>query len=157
MPGSRPGRTLPSRPSGQADSPIIDCVPAALRLLGEPGRPDALVFPSPISAKGEVPLSDQTLSAVIKRMHKSEIAEGRAGYLDPKQGRIATPHGFRSTFRDWAGEATPHPREVIEMALAHSIKDEAEAAYARGDLLDKRRWLMEDWAAFVTGSSLPSR
>ena len=58
-------------------------------------------------------------------------------------------HGFRSTFRDWAGETTAHPREVIEQALAHQLKDKAEAAYARGDLFTKRRKLMEDWAAFL--------
>ena len=60
-----------------------------------------------------------------------------------------TVHGFRSTFRDWAGEATPHAREIIEAALAHQLKDKAEAAYARGDLFAKRRKLMEDWAAFL--------
>ena len=58
-------------------------------------------------------------------------------------------HGFRSTFRDWAGETTSFPREVIEAALAHQLKDKAEAAYARDDLFDKRRQLMETWAAFV--------
>lgn len=57
-----------------------------------------------------------------------------------------TAHGFRSSFKDWAGETTAHPREVIEMALAHQLKDKAEAAYARGNLLAKRRKLMKDWA-----------
>jgi hypothetical protein len=60
-----------------------------------------------------------------------------------------TVHGFRSTFRDWAREATAHPREVIEAALAQRLKDKAEAAYARGDLFQKRRRLMEDWAAYL--------
>jgi integrase len=59
-----------------------------------------------------------------------------------------TAHGFRSTFRDWAGETTAYPREVIEHALAHQLQDRAEAAYARGTLLDKRRHLMDDWARF---------
>lgn len=58
-----------------------------------------------------------------------------------------TVHGFRSTFRDWAGETTAHPREVIEHALAHQLKDKSEAAYQRGDLFAKRRVLMDDWAA----------
>jgi integrase len=70
-----------------------------------------------------------TLAAVLRRM-KVDV----------------TTHGFRSSFRDWAGEATHHPREVIEHALAHQLKDAAEAAYARGDLLAKRLVLMEDWA-----------
>jgi integrase len=65
-------------------------------------------------------------------------------------GIDAVPHGFRSSFRDWAGEATNHPREVVEFALAHVIKDKAEAAYARSDLLAKRRGLMLDWEAFLT-------
>lgn len=59
-----------------------------------------------------------------------------------------TAHGFRSTFRDWAGETTKHPREVIEAAMAHRLKDAAEAAYQRGDLLQRRAKLMADWASF---------
>ncbi len=59
-----------------------------------------------------------------------------------------TIHGFRSTFRDWSGETTPFPREVIEHALAHQLRDKAEAAYARGDLLIKRRKLMQAWADY---------
>ncbi|OXI91053.1 integrase [Burkholderia sp. AU31652] len=60
-----------------------------------------------------------------------------------------TVHGFRSTFRDWAGEQTHHAREVIEHALAHQLKDKAEAAYQRGTLFEKRRSLMDDWAAYI--------
>ena len=59
-----------------------------------------------------------------------------------------TVHGFRSTFRDWAAEQTGHPNHVVEMALAHAIGDKVEAAYRRGDLFDKRRRLMEDWARY---------
>lgn len=60
-----------------------------------------------------------------------------------------TVHGFRSTFRDWAGEQTHHAREVIEHALAHQLKDKAEAAYQRGTLFEKRRALMDDWATYI--------
>jgi hypothetical protein len=74
-----------------------------------------------------------TLAAVLKQM--------KLGHL--------TVRGFRSTFRDWAGKATAHPREVIEAALAHRLQDKAEAAYARGDLFAKRRKLMEDWAVYL--------
>lgn len=81
-------------------------------------------------------------------MHESDVAKGHEGYLDPKQNRIATQHGFRSTFRDWAAEVAYFPRDVIEHALAHKLKDEAEAAYQRGDLLLKRAVLMEQWATF---------
>lgn len=90
---------------------------------------DDLVFPGTKEGK---PLSDMTLSKLMKDL---DIA--------------AVPHGFRSSFRDWAGEATAHPREVIEFALAHVIKDKAEAAYARSDLFDKRRTLMNDWSGFI--------
>ena len=86
-----------------------------------------LLFPN---TKGTA-LSDMTLTAVLRRM-----------------GCPVTAHGFRSTFRDWAGETTAYPREVIEHALAHQLKDKAEAAYARGTLFDKRRSLMADWARF---------
>ncbi len=65
----------------------------------------------------------------------------------------ATVHGFRSAFRDWAGETTGHGREVIEQALAHQLKDKAEAAYRRGDLLAKRLALMEDWATYILSAS----
>jgi integrase len=59
-----------------------------------------------------------------------------------------TVHGFRSTFRDWCAEATNHPRELAEAALAHTLRDKVEAAYQRGDLMEKRRRLMGEWAAF---------
>jgi integrase len=85
------------------------------------------VFPG---LKAEAPLSDAAMQAVLKRMKRLDI----------------TVHGFRSTFRDWAGETTAYPREVIEHALAHQLKDKAEAAYARGTLFDKRARLMHDWA-----------
>ena len=63
----------------------------------------------------------------------------------------ATAHGFRSSFRDWCSEETSFPSEVAEMALAHAIKSEVEAAYRRGNLLEKRRALMAQWAIFVLG------
>ncbi len=106
--------------------------------------------------------SDMTLTAAIRRMHQAEIAAGRLGWIDAASA-IVTAHGFRSTFRDWAGETTAHPKEVIEHALAHQLADKAEAAYARGTLFEKRRHLMRDWAEFCavtatrTGSVLPIR
>ncbi|MGH7023807.1 MAG: tyrosine-type recombinase/integrase [Caulobacteraceae bacterium] len=72
-----------------------------------------------------------------------------------------TVHGFRSTFRDWASEETGFPHEVCEMALAHAIANKAEAAYRRGDLFDKRRKLMDAWAAYCAsareGTVVPMR
>ena len=65
----------------------------------------------------------------------------------------AVPHGFRSSFRDWAAEETNHPREVIEAALAHVVQKRVEAAYRRTDLFERRRRLMDDWAAYLTCES----
>jgi integrase len=86
------------------------------------------VFPAPRGKQ----LSDTALTSVLKRMGRSDL----------------TQHGFRSSFRDWAGETTAYPREVIEHALAHLLKDKAEAAYQRGDLLAKRTRLMADWSRY---------
>lgn len=78
-------------------------------------------------------LSDMSISAVMRRM-----------------GQTAVPHGFRSTFRDWVAEDTDYPGEIAEMALAHAISNKVEAAYRRGDLLEKRREMMEHWARACT-------
>ena len=67
----------------------------------------------------------------------------------------AVPHGFRSSFRDWAAEETDHPREVIEAALAHVVQNKVEAAYARSDLFERRRRLMDDWAAYLAATRRP--
>ena len=82
------------------------------------------------------------------------LSENAMLYLLQRQppkglGMPYTVHGFRSAFSDWAHETTAHPNHVIEMALAHTIPNKAEAAYRRGALLDKRRNLMNDWAAFL--------
>jgi len=100
------------------------------RLKDGEGKDVLLVFPGRDITK---PLSDMSLTAVMRRMDLT-----------------AVPHGFRSTFTDWTAERTSYPSEVREMALAHAIGNETEAAYRRGDLLDKRRNLMEDWAKFLS-------
>ncbi len=71
--------------------------------------------------------------------------------LMPTLGIAAVPHGFRSSFRDWASERTDHPREVIEAALAHVVRNRTEAAYARSDLFERRRRLMDDWMRYLNG------
>lgn len=118
----------------------IPLSPAALDLLRRQERmaETDLIFPSTKLS----PLSDMTLTAVIRRMQEA------SGQWADSNGKIITAHGFRSTFRDWAGETTPYPREVIEHALAHQLADKAEAAYARGTLFEKRRLLMNDWAGY---------
>ncbi len=68
------------------------------------------------------------------------------------------PHGFRSSFRDWAAEETDHPREVAEAVLAHKVRNQIEAAYRRSDLFERRRRLMDDWAGYLAaGSRGPDR
>lgn len=78
------------------------------------------------------PLSNMAMLALLKRMGRGDV----------------TVHGFRSTFRDWAAETTAYPNHVVEMALAHAIGDKVEAAYRRGDLFEKRRRLMDEWARY---------
>jgi integrase len=77
-------------------------------------------------------LSNMALLMTLRRMGRADL----------------TAHGFRSTFKDWASERTSFPNEVTEMALAHTIDDKAEAAYRRGNLFEKRRKVMDAWAAF---------
>lgn len=119
-------------PAGRMKASKEHCVPlseAALAILRQlpVERGHELIFKAP---RGGM-LSDMTLGAVLKRM---EVP--------------VTVHGFRSTFRDWAGETTNFPREVIEHALAHQLRDKAEAAYARSTLMPKRKRLMEAWGTF---------
>jgi integrase len=106
--------------------PLSDRAMAILAEMAAFGRePDAHVFPGQKRSK---PLSGMALEMAVRRL-----------------GAAATPHGFRSSFRDWAGEVTHFPREVAEAALAHVVGDATERAYRRGDALAKRRELMDAW------------
>lgn len=138
--------TIPASRMKAGKEHVVPLSAAAIEALG--GRPQAgaLLFPS---TTGEI-LSDMTLGKVVKDLHEANVKAGGSGYLDPKLDRVATLHGFRSSFRDWAGETTAFPREVIEHALAHQLKDKSEAAYQRGDLLVKRSKLMNAWSRFCT-------
>ncbi len=109
----------------------IPLSPAAVALLHQLAKTkdSEFVFPG----RPGKPLSDGALLALLRRLTGSDL----------------TTHGFRSTFRDWAAEQTNFPREVAEMALSHAIGDKVEAAYRRGDLLEKRRRMMEAWATFA--------
>ena len=130
--------------------PLSERALAILRDLHETRPEDSkaidLVFPS----QKKAPLSDMSLTAVLRRMNT--VGEGETPpWRDGATGEPIVPHGFRSTFRDWAGEATAHPRELVEAALAHAVRDKAEAAYARSDLLDRRRALMDEWGRVCEG------
>jgi integrase len=122
-----PGERMKSRRLHRI--PLSD---AALDILRKTrGLNETWVFPGPSLL---TPLSNMSLLMQLRRM-------GRTG---------VTAHGFRSSFRDWAAETTSFPREVAEMALAHTITNDTEAAYRRGDLFDKRRSMMEAWAVFCS-------
>lgn len=122
--------TIPASRMKAAKEHRVPLSDAAIALLKELPRFKDNNFVFPAQRKGQ--LSDTALLAVLKRM----------GYTD------LTQHGFRSTFRDWAGETTSHQREVIEHALAHQLADKAEAAYQRGTLWPKRVALMDQWSGY---------
>jgi len=104
------------------------------------------VFPG---AKVGRSLGNRAMLGVIESLNARRQAAGLPRYMDPQQGnRDVVPHGFRSTFRDWAAERTNFPREVAEAALAHIDGDETERAYQRGDLFEKRRRMMMAWADY---------
>jgi integrase len=113
--------------------------------------------------KAGKPLSNMAMLALLERMNERRATAGQPRWTDPMQdNKDVVPHGFRSTFRDWASERTSFPGEVVEMALAHAVEDKVEAAYRRGDLFDKRRRLMDAWAEFcgkpaVDASIVPLR
>ena len=107
-----------------------------------------------------VPLSDHAITVLHALPREGEFAfvGARRGrplsnmamleLMRDMRGKGATVHGFRSTFRDWAAEQTSYPNELCEIALAHTVSDKTEAAYRRGDMMEKRRRLMADWAAY---------
>jgi integrase len=101
----------------------------ALEIIGEQRRDGKFVF---AGRKAGSPLSNMSMLELMRDM----------------RGKGATVHGFRSTFRDWAAEQTSYPNELCEIALAHVVSDKTEAAYRRGDMMEKRRRLMADWATY---------
>ena len=95
-------------------------------------------------------LSDMALSATMRRMQDAEVKAGRKGWLDPDSGRPAVPHGLRSTFRVWTAERG-YDRDMAELALAHNVGSAVERAYQRSDMVERRRAMQSDWAAFCHG------
>lgn len=110
----------------------LSCAAVALLSALRPSapQPEGRVF-----AVAGVPRSNMAMAMLLRRMGRSDL----------------TTHGFRSTFRDWAGDQTEFPRDLIELALAHGIKDKAEAAYRRRTAIERRRELMEAWATYLIG------
>jgi integrase len=117
-------------------------------------------------AEHTVPLSDSAIALLKSLLPREMSPESRIfaingasrsnmamAMLLRRMGYDVTTHGFRSTFRDWAGDRTNHPREVIEAALAHTIQNKAEKAYRRGTAVERRRLLMHEWDDYLGSSS----
>jgi integrase len=127
--------TIPAERMKARAAHRVPLSPAALEALGALPRIDGHPFVFP-GARHLRPLSNMALLQCMRGM----------GYGVNGTRGDAVPHGFRSSFRDWAGEVSSFPRDVCEMALAHVIESKTEAAYRRGDLFEKRRRMMADWA-----------
>ncbi len=111
--------------------PLSDAAVAVLARV----KPDAVTATTPVFGIGGAARSNMAMAMLLRRMDYGHV----------------TTHGFRSTFRDWAGDATNQPREIVEQALAHTIQNKAERAYRRGTAVDRRRQLMSEWAQFLAG------
>jgi integrase len=133
--------TIPGERMKAENEHAVPLSDAAMALLRNQSRDADLVF---AGARAGRPLGDMTLTAVLRRMDP----EGAIWLA--KDGRPISVHGFRSTFRDWAAEQTAYPTEVVEMAMSHTITNKVEAAYRRGDLIEKRRRLMAEWAKYCS-------
>ena len=127
--------TIPAARMKAEREHVIPLSDAAVRVLGRAKqwrtgttKDDALIFPG---MKRDKPISDMTLTKVMRDM-----------------ALTAVPHGFRSSFKDWASETTNFPNELSEAALAHAIPNKSEAAYRRGNMLEKRRVMMEAWSMY---------
>ena len=129
--------TIPAEKMKAGKLHRVPLSPAALAVLAGV-RPDKPQAADSVFGITGAPQSNMAMTRLLERMGRDDI----------------TVHGFRSTFRDWAGDATGHAHQVIEAALAHTIKNKAEAAYARSDLFEKRRVMMCEWADYLAGVKL---
>jgi integrase len=130
--------TIPAERMKAGKEHRVPLTASAIRILRSRPHQDEIGLVFPALRGGQ--LSDMAMTAVMRRMEVD-----------------AVPHGFRSTFRDWARERTNYPRDLAEQALAHALDNKVEAAYRRGDALEKRRDMMAAWASFCgDGSEAPS-
>ena len=135
--------TIPAERMKAKSSHRVPLSSRAIAILdAQNGQHKTLVFPS---VRDQVALSDMAITALLRRLKAHSDT----------QGRVATAHGFRSSFRDWCSEQG-YSRDLAERSLAHTIKDKVEAAYHRTDLLEQRRKLMSDWAAFCSNTKVLS-
>lgn len=126
--------------------PLTDTMIDLLKSL--PRQPDSnLVFWAPRGGA----LSDATLGKLMRVMHEADVKAGNAGFVDAKTKEVAVPHGMRSTFKSWAIEKTNYEWQLSEAALWHKLGNKVESSYARTDMIEKRKQMMEDWGAFIRG------
>jgi integrase len=172
-----PGSLMKGKRSAEVQPHRVPLSPAALEVLagaystahGTPATVadlprlatlarDGLIYPA---ASRRVPISDMTLSAVLRRMNADKPEGTPPPWRDP-DGREAVPHGFRATFSTWVDDSRPNEREAAEKALAHEVANKVSGAYRRSDLFDRRVGLMNEWGAHVTsgataGEVVPAR
>lgn len=127
--------TIPAERMKASKEHRVPLSDAAIAVLEALPRDDDSPYVFPGARRGR-PLSNMAMLMGLRRLERDDL----------------TMHGFRSTFRDWAAEATHYPRDVCEQALAHTIGNAVEAAYRRGDMFDKRRAMMDEWAHYATTS-----
>lgn len=140
--------TVPGKRTKSGREHRVPLSERALQVISEIPREAASPHLFPGNKTGK-PLSNMAMLELLRGMRGGGLAT-RSGDL-PVHGGALTVHGFRSSFRDWAAEQTNYPREIAEAALAHVLGDKTEAAYQRGDLLEKRRKLMQAWAGYCGG------
>ena len=132
--------TVPAERMKAGAEHVVPLSEAAVELLVAL-RPAEPKLKQPVFAVRGVARSNMAMAMLLRRMDRADL----------------TTHGFRSTFRDWAGDGTDFPRELIEQALAHTIQNKAERAYRRGTAVDRRRELMEAWAAYLSADHCSDR
>lgn len=124
--------TIPAARMKAGAEHVVPLSDAAVAVLAQV-KPATFTVTTPVFGIGGAARSNMAMAMLLRRMSYGHV----------------TTHGFRSTFRDWAGDATSYPREIVEQALAHTIQSKAERAYRRGTAVDRRRELMLEWASFV--------
>ena len=138
VPGNRMKAGLPHR------VPLCDRAVEIIQALPKANK-DTLIFPGRKTGRA---LSENTMNQIIKRIHAVRVKGKIEGFIDPNREEVATVHGMRSTFIDWARTSTNYPTEAQELALAHVNTDATRAAYARDGLLEIRRRMMREWSRY---------
>lgn len=146
----QPGRASSKIPrDGEAKTvPLTDAMIALLESLPRFEGSD-FVF---CAARGGA-LSDAAIGKTMRMIHEADLKAGGAGFVDKRTGEPAVPHGLRSLFRTWVGERTNFDRDLAEVALFHKVGSKTEQAYARSDMIEKRRHLMKVWGQFLNGEA----